>query len=239
MKILAATFVYNEREHIPYWVEYYKSQGCDLFVLDNASDDGTWEWLEENNIPCASFDTNGSFHLHRLQDELLKYIERINPDWVCYCGADLYFAMGRKISEVIEEVDAKGYNQISLKCVNVVSTGEKHGIPLQKHYFRGGYYRDLTMIAKYGKGFQIRNDNIGLDEGRVVKVPGVMVNYGGCKTWKQQEAKLKRRQKAWAEGLPENIGKHFRKNKKTGWITPVTKTKNIRMLPEWAFIKNI
>ena len=239
MKILATTFVYNERPHLPYWVEYYKSQGCDLFVLDNESDDGTYEWLIENNIPCARYETGGSFHLHKLQDELLKHIKRINPDWVCYAGADLYHIMGRNISEVIREMDKIGYNQIALKCLNVVSTGERHGVPLQKHYFRGGFYRDLIMIAKYVDGFQIRNDHIGVSNGNAVKVPGVTVNYGGCKTKKEQDAKLKRREKAWKEGLPQNIGKHFRRNKKMNWHTPITNTINIRAIPEWEFIKKI
>lgn len=237
MKILAATFVYNERPHLPSWKKYYESEGCELFVLNNESTDGTEQWLKENNVPYANYNTDGEFHLHKLQDELMKHIDRIKPDWVVYTGADLYHIPAKGLRKAIEEADLDGYNQIKLLCVNIVSTGEKHGVPLQAFYHRGGYYRDLTMIAKYGEGFQIRNDNIGLQEENCLKLSGVSVNYGGCKTKKEQEDKLRRREKAWRNGLPQNIGKHFLANKKMGWITQKVKTKNFRALPEWEFIK--
>jgi hypothetical protein len=237
MRILATCFVYNEVKYIDQWVKWYHSQGCELFVLDNMSNDGTFEWLQKNNIPCERFDTNGAFHLHKLQDELMKHVARINPDWVVYCGADLFYITDKPLNEAIAEVDAQGFNQIRLACYNMVNTGEMFGTPLQMHFTRGGLYRDLIMIAKYGKGFSVKNDHIGLSEGKVIKLKGAMVNYGGCKPAKEQEEKLARRQKAWDEGLPANVGKHFRAGKNKNWIFPVEQTANLAESPVWEYIK--
>jgi hypothetical protein len=237
MRILATCFVYNEVKYLDQWVNWYRSQGCELFVLDNMSNDGTFEWLQENGIPCERFDTNEAFHLHKLQDELMRHVARINPDWVIYCGADLFYITDKPLNEAIEEADTQGFNQIKLPCYNLVNTGERFGTPLQKHFTRGGRYRDLIMIAKYGEGFMVRNDHIGLAEGNPIKLAGAMVNYGGCKPAEEQEEKLIRRQRAWSEGLPPNIGKHFRAGRIRNWIYPVNQTVDLTTTPIWDYIK--
>lgn len=239
MRILATTFAYNERPYFPYWKKYYESEGCELFVIDNESTDTTSEWLTENNVPYSYFSTNGAFHLHNLQAELVKKIHEIKPDWVCYAGADLYIIPAMGIQKAVEYAENGGYNQIALECHNIVSTGEKHGDKLQLAYSRGAKYIDLVMFAKYDDGFYIKNDHIGVEKPKPVTLPGIIVNYGGCKTKEEQEAKLKRRQKAWDDGLPQNVGRHFIKNKKMGWVTPKANTVDYCTLPEWEFIKRI
>ena len=42
------TFVYNELKYLPHVVDYYKKNGCGVYIIDNYSNDGTYEWLIEN-----------------------------------------------------------------------------------------------------------------------------------------------------------------------------------------------
>jgi hypothetical protein len=237
MRILATTFAYNERKYIEQWVNYYRSQGCELYVLDNMSTDGTYEWLVENKVPCAQVDTGKAFHLHKLQDELMWDLEIIKPDWVVYNGIDLFTVTEKKLCDTLKELDDQGYNQLQLPCYNVFNTGEEFGTPLQKHFTRGGLYRNLIMTAKYEKGFNIRNDNLGIENENPRRVAGYMFNYGGCKPAQEQEEKLQRREKAWSEGLPSNVGKHFRAGRARGWVYGKDETEDLSIEPFWKYIE--
>jgi hypothetical protein len=215
--ILATTFVYNERPYIEDWANYYRSQGCELFVLDNMSNDGTWEWLCENDIQRARIDTDESFHLEVLQKELNNHIHRIKPFWVIYAGADLFFWLPNRIDETVKKLADEGYNQFGVLCYSALNTGEKFGTPLYYHYYKAAPYRNLYMNAKYDEGFKIERDHIHLKERRIKDIEGVMVNYGGCKPAAEQEEKLARREKAWAQGLDKVVGKHIRAGKGVNW----------------------
>ena len=72
-------------------VNYYIKQGCDIFVMDNFSNDGTYEWLLENNISTTRIDTNDSFYLSKLQRALVEEIKKISPDWIIYTGVDMFY----------------------------------------------------------------------------------------------------------------------------------------------------
>ena len=239
MRILATCFVYNEKKYIDQWVKWYRSQGCQLFVLDNMSDDGTYEWLVANGVECARFDTGGAFHLHVLQRELNKHIVRIKPDWICYTGADLFIITNKTIKETIEYYHAKKVTQIKLPCYNVVNTGEKFSTPLQENYFRGGLYKDLSLLSKYEEGFTLCNDDIGLKNNITEKVKGIIINYGGCKPAKEQEEKFRRRNKAWNEGLPSNIGRHFKTGKSKDWVYDINSTIDLMDSEAGQYIKKI
>jgi hypothetical protein len=239
MRILACCFVYNEIKYIDQWVNWYRSQGCELFVLDNISNDGTYEWLQGNGVECERFNTNGAFHLHILQQELNKHIARIKPDWVCYTGADLFIITDKTLRETIEHYDAIGVTQIKLPCYNAVNTGETFALPLQKYFIRGGLYRDLSLICKFSDGFTVVNDNAGSANNITEKANGIIINYGGCKPAREQEEKLRRRKKAWDEGLPSNLGKHFRKGSKRNWTYSVDTTINLMESEAGQYIKKI
>ena len=239
MKILAATFAYNERPYLPYWKKYYESEGCELFVIDNESDDKTSEWLAENNVPHSYLSTNGAFHLHKLQAELIKKIHEIKPNWVIYTGVDMFAIPQIGIHNAVQYAENRGYNQIILECHEMVSTGEKHDYNMQKTYTRGLKYIDMALISKYDKTFTIKNDYIGTKTPKPIKLSGIIVNYGYCKTKDEQKQKLIRRQRAWDDGLPKNLGKHYLKSKERNWVFDKNNTVEYKELPEWEFIKKI
>lgn len=217
MKILFTIFVYNELPYIADVVNYYKNQGCDIYIIDNYSNDGTYEWLLENNIKCSRFDTNESFDLSLLQKELERILHIEKPDWIVYGGADLYYVFDKKISDIIKLTDKEGFNQITVRCYSAVNTGETFKTPLYKTYFHGAYYRNLEMISKYSEDLVMNRDNIILPKINKKLVDGIMVNYGACKPIEEQKIKLKRRQKAWENGLAANVGKHFKKGSLVNW----------------------
>jgi len=239
MNILYTTFVYNELPYIEAAINYYKKEGCDIFIIDNMSNDGTYEWLVENKIKCARFDTNESFDLKILQAELQRHIHKIKPDWVVYGGPDLYYLFDKSIKETIENADKLGYNQLTVRCYGALNTGEKVRTPLYKHYFYGVYYRSLEMISKYDESFLMNGDNIILKEIKKLQVPGIMVNYGACKPIEEQKIKLVRRQKAWDNGLKANIGKHFKSGSLVNWTWAKEKCINFHRCRDLKYFKRL
>lgn len=217
MRILYITFVYNELAYLPDAIKYYNNQGCDIYIIDNYSNDGTYEWLIENNIKCNRFDTNESFDLTLLQKELTRVLRVEKPDWVVYGSADLYYVFNKTIKNTIMYAEKLGCNQISVPCYGALNTGEKFNTPLYKNYFYGKYYKDLEMISKYDKDIQMNGDNIIIPSIKTYNAPGIMVNYGACKPIAEQKIKLKRRQKAWDNGLSVRTGKHFKWGEAHNW----------------------
>ena len=69
---------YNEVRYLPKVVQYYQREGIEVYVADNKSADGTWEWLNDNKIPCEQFDTDGCFDLVAQQKLRLKLIDKFS-----------------------------------------------------------------------------------------------------------------------------------------------------------------
>jgi hypothetical protein len=136
---------------------------------------------------------------------------------------------------VVKDCVNAGCNQLEVMCFSALNTGETFGTPLYNHYFKVAEYRNLYMNARFEKGFLITRDHIDLAERKIYQPNGVMVNYGGCKPAAEQEEKLKRREKAWREGLANNIGKHFRVGKSIGWI--YKSDNDIRNTKYWEYVK--
>jgi hypothetical protein len=218
MKIVAISFVWNEIKFIKYKHEWAKDQGIDLYIIDNMSDDGTWEYLQENNIPSHRLDTNGTFDLIRLQSEVIKVLHQIKPDWYIYHGADLFFFTPDGIKNDIIKTDKEGYDSISLKHLEIRNSGENFelGMNLFDTYFFGTIEPDLTMIGKYSNNIEIIADNINHIKTKNIK-SGLLVNYGMTKSKEEREETLRRRQKAWESGLNKNYGIHYPMGQKINW----------------------
>jgi len=217
MKVLAIAFVYNEMPFIERAIDYYKHQGCDLYVIDNMSTDGTWEWLQENNIPSHQFNTLNSFQLEWLQEEMIKTIHKIKPDWFLWFAPDLFHVFSSTIKETIEEVECLDYNQIVSDCYCVKNTGEEYALPLYEHYKYASINKRVLLCSKYSNELSILADRITIPYPEKAEM-GVILEYGGCKPVEYQEAKLKRRQKAWKMGTPKGHGTHYLEGKKKNWI---------------------
>lgn len=217
MKILAVAFAYNEREYIDQMVRFYRSQGCDLFILDNHSTDGTTEYLAENEVSTAILPTGGEFHLKKLQTGLMVGIREIKPDWVIYTGIDIYYSFDKTIAETISEADAQGYNMIGVQHFNMYNTGEARGGDFRKTFFHARMGNRLYMIAKYEEPFGFEADSIQRDNRKLVIMPGVLLNYGNCKPKEERRVTFQRRKKAWDHGLDRNYGVHYLEGMQRNW----------------------
>ena len=234
MKVLATALCYNERPYIEEMVNFFKEQGCSLFILDNMSNDGTYEWLIKNNIPTARIDTKESFHLEILQKELNKHLSLINPDWIVYTGVDGYYHFPSTIKEEIILADSLGHNIIQTFHYSVYNTGEERKLPLNSTYFYSSKDRDLQMIAKYQKGkTEIVADAIKVVNPNVYISTGYFVNYGMCKSKKEREITYARRIKAWEKGLIKGWGTHYKPAQLKNWKWNSNKLIDIRETPEY------
>jgi len=241
MKILAVAFAYNEIKYLPAMVRYYRKQGCDLFILDNESDDGTTKWLKRHKVKSKILSTSGTFHLLKLQAGLVEYIRETKPDWVVYTGVDIIYSFETTIRETIERADKEGYNLIGVRHYNMFNTGEDYKTSFYKNYFycrRGNF---LFMIAKYSEPFGFEADSIQIDntEKKLLKVEGVLINYGNCKPKEERIKTYKRRYKAWEEGLNRNYGVHYIEGMQKNWIWEKKEMLDIRLLGNYRFIKNL
>lgn len=217
MKVLAIAFVYNEKPFLPYAIDWYKSQGCDLYVIDNMSDDGTWEWLQEQGIPSHRFNTQDAFQLEWLQQEMVRTLHKIKPDWFLWFAPDLFHVFDKTIKETIIEVEALHYNQIKSPCFCFKNTGEEFKLPFYS-YYKWGTQNKLTLLcSKYDKKLQILADKITIPNA-VVSSVGCVLEYGACKPKQYSEDKLLRRKGAWQLGTPEGHGIHYVEGKRKNWI---------------------
>lgn len=220
MNILAIMFVHNEVKYLPHVLRYYQMNGLDTYVIDNESHDGTWEWLQDNHISSRKFSTDGAFDLRLLQGEATKVIYQRKADWALYGSADQYHVYNMPIRDAIENIDHAGFNQVRMRCYGAINTGEEFGTPLPWYFFQWAYWKEIVMCSKILQGFTMFGDNISVDEPKIFNAPGLIVNYGACKPADEQEHKLERRQKAWANGMRAGQGKHFLKGKALNWVYP-------------------
>ena len=240
MKIFACLFVYNERPYLPEFIEYYRSQGCDFVFVDNMSTDGTYEYLLKQRMRVVRFDTNGMFELPMLQKALIQEIHKVKPDWFIYTAADMYFIFDEPIKEMIWHADKQNYNYLLLKVLEVVNTGEKFALPMQNHFFYGVPQAKVRyMVAKYHPDFKIVADAISLPDQRPKMVNGVIVNYGACKPKEQSIEKLKRRRKAWENGMHKVWGGHYLDWEKRNWVWDKKECVYIPDTEYWKYIQKI
>jgi hypothetical protein len=236
MNILCILTAYNEIEYLPIKWEFCKRNGLYLYVIDNMSDDGTWEWLKENNIPSHRFDTDGEFHLKKLQQEIIRTTRIIEPDWVIYNGCDLFPATEEPLGTIIERIDKQGYNSAAMPCVFVANTGEERTDNPFKTYFYYSEYRKLIMIYKYDPMIFYDADMVVLPFKNATDIDGVMINYGGTKPPEEREETFKRRQKAWDSGMEPTHGSHYREGSRRGWVFTKEELKDIRQSDYFKYI---
>jgi glycosyltransferase involved in cell wall biosynthesis len=180
--ILAVATAYNEIKYIKHFVNFYRKQNCEVLILDNYSTDGTYEWLLKNNVKTGRVDTGGTFHLGMLQAALVDRINRIRPEWLVYCGIDLFYYFEGSIEDEIRKAKAKECQIIEVDHLDGYNTGEPFQMPFQNTYFYVKICKNpLQMIARWHPKFRFAGDRIYLsNEAKVHKSTGFVINYGMC-----------------------------------------------------------
>ncbi|HRY32092.1 MAG TPA: hypothetical protein P5531_03895 [Bacteroidales bacterium] len=229
MNITCILTAYNEAKYLPLKLAFCKANGINLYVIDNYSNDGTWEWLQAHNVPSHRFDTNEAFDLPALQGEIIQTLHRIKPDWVVYNGADLFPVTPGPLCHHINDAEAMGYNLISMLAISMHNTGEPpEPFDPFNTYFYYNTFMHVQLIHKYHPDVKYCADHVWIPDQHTITVPGVMINYGQTKTQQEREETLKRRQRAWKNGMKHGHGQHMREGNKLGWKWDKDKLKDIR-----------
>lgn len=222
MKILSIIPCHDERYFLPLQIRHLAYHGVDVVVADNESSDGTWEWLQSANVKAISFSTGDAFDLPAIQSVRQTLMMQHKPDWVVYGDADEFFVSESRLSDLIEQADAEGFNQISVKSFEMYDTGENCPVydGLVQNYF--GNYRysksGLVRIHKFSEWVRYDGDDIWIPQRRIKNIDVVNVNYGPSRPPEQKDARLLRRQKAWSQGMDEKLGAHYRYHKTQSWV---------------------
>ena len=244
LRVLCIMTVWNEMKFLPLKIEFCKQNKLEPYIIDNMSTDGSWEWLQENDIPCHQIDTKEAFHLKILQNEIVKTTHELKPDWVIYNGCDLFPVTLEPLYDVIKKIDKEGYNCISMKRLRLSNTGEEKSDDPINTYF----YYDLQevnvriFIYKYYLGFKIGGDTVSMfsKKSKVRKKRiGVMLEYGDTKSKAERTATLRRRRKAWRMGLHRKMGKHYRRGAKNNWIKSKEGLEDIRKTTYAPYLKKL
>jgi hypothetical protein len=233
LKILAISFCYNEINFIKLKEDWCKSQDIDMYIIDNISNDGTYEYLVKNKIPNHRFDTNGEFHLVKLQKELIKTVNILKPDWVIYMGVDEFFFSKGGLRKDIEEADKNGYDLIKVKGIDIRNTGESNNLHMFNKFFYFNIPADYNQarIIKYQDNLSLLADHFENNSKNKIMQHNdsfLLFNYGNTKSAKERNASLERRRKAWDNNLNRVWGTHYIAGNKKNWVWNKNDLQDIR-----------
>lgn len=246
MKIACMMTVWNEIDIIPYKVAFCKKNNLVPYIIDNYSDDGTWEWLNDNKIKTHRIDTNGMFLLRPLQNEIVNTLHRMDPkpDWCIYNGCDLFpVAVNNNLHDELVRIDSNNCNYAKIMNCDLYNTGEdvpdRSGKSLFNNYFYRSRPKPFVMIHKYSPKLRYQGDRVHIldDTQRIGDITGLQINYGNVKTKEERDATLARRQKAWENGEHKIHGSHYRVGKEKNWLWDKNTLLDIRESEDFQYVK--
>ena len=240
MRVMCILTVWNEREYLPLKLEYCKQNKLEPYVIDNMSDDGSWEYLQDQGVKSHRVDTDGSFDLRILQDEIVDTIHREKPDWVIYNGCDLFPVTIEPLHDSLSRLDRRGFNLAQIECVNFFNTGEERGgFDPFNTYFHYGDVNKFNMIHKYNPVLRYLADDVSFPGQRLGIIEGVMINYGNTKDEESRAETLERRRKAWRNGEPPGHGSHYLEGERNKWIWPKGDLVDVRETKYWKYVQRL
>jgi len=242
MRYLYITHIWNEIDYLPLKVKWCKENGLGIYILDNYSDDGSWEWLKQNKIASERINTGGSFHLSILQKATDTIIKKIRPEWVIYLGMDSFAMTDNKLCDEITQASKKGFNIIQMTWGNMLNTGEPRDKfdPFNTYYFYARIRQKIRLIWKFHLHAKLFADEIIYPKPKkILDLEGIILNYGNTKSLNQRKETLRRRRKAWNRGLIKGWGTHYLSYVKTNWIWDATKVPDIRKSEYFKYIQKL
>jgi hypothetical protein len=122
-RIVVATNIYNERDRVDFFVEYYKSLGVSEFIiLDNSSTDGLGDHVIGRD-GISLFSTSGAYNRSRYGIDWMNSIfaEYCCGKWVLYVDADEFFVYPNQDSMALPELVGRleGGRRRAMSCLMV------------------------------------------------------------------------------------------------------------------------
>ena len=235
MNVLCIITIYNEIDFLPYKINWAVKNGFDIYVIDNYSTDGSFEWLRSHNIDCHQIDTNGSFDLRILHPEVIKTTDKLKPDWVVRNDADMFVFADKPISHLCMDAEEQDKNIIVFPMIDICRIGEAK---LFENYWYRHARDSIGFIYKWSPGITYTADVVNVPNRNEMKVPGIIMNYGRTKSKEERKELLRRRQKAWKNGLNHTSGRHYLREKKKNWKWTKDELNDIRKSQYWKYLKD-
>lgn len=216
---------FNERRFLPWQVAYLQSEGIQPLIIDNFSDDGSWEWIQAHGVPGIRLDTGGAFDLRLLQRERLRLQRALEPQWVVYGDMDEFNVSPDGLRALLKRADALSVQMIRLPRYTFFRTSEREenpANPLEACRFGREQYRavgGIVRLHRFEPRLRYHADGVILPGARSLRaVTAANLNYGETKGPKLRYPVLLRRRAAWARGFDRALGGHYESGRKHDWV---------------------
>lgn len=181
-KVLAIMHCYNEIDIIEHTVEYLLQQQLYVYVLDNWSNDGTYEAVDSlknkypNQIYLQRFPENGENANYGLFERLQKTEEiskEMSYDWYIHYDADEMRVspwQDTTLREMIYKADQQGYNLIENTVIDFKITNDTEGNIFMKdaYYDFGHKPTHFQQVKTWKKSDDIELKGTG---GHMLQIP--------------------------------------------------------------------
>lgn len=150
-KVLAIIHCYNENDIIENTIEYLLEQDVDVYILDNWSNDGTYESAFEmktrypDRIYLKRFPESGKSEYYEWYNQLAeteRISKELNYNWYIHYDAD-EMRIGPwselNLRQTIYKIDSCGYNEVENTVIDFKLTGEENDIFMKDTYFDFGH----------------------------------------------------------------------------------------------------
>ncbi len=147
-KVLAIIHCYNEADIIEKTISYLLSQKVDVYLLDNWSEDGTYEICQRyykdfpESIYLEHFPSEGKteqFEWYNQLEYTEKLSRRLNYDWYIHYDVDeirISPWKGTNLRDTLYQIDQKGFNLVENGVINYKITDDNEkNIFMQDAYF--------------------------------------------------------------------------------------------------------
>lgn len=152
--VLLFSTMRNERIRLPYFLEYYRKLGVDHFlIVDNASDDGTREYLAEQ-ADVSLWTTSAGYKQSRFGMDWMMFLLRRHGHgkWCLTVDVDEFlvypFCETRPLRALTDWLDSAGTRAFSAMLLDMYPKGAMHEQPYREgqnpfeiaQYFDSGNY---------------------------------------------------------------------------------------------------
>lgn len=152
-KVAAVIHCYNEMDMLRETVLHLNRQGVDVYLLDNWSNDGTWELArqlqKEGLVAGAQRFPDSPITQFELEKQLLyteQFALALDADWIIHYDADeLRYSPWKDVTlrQAISWVDTLGYNALDFTVIDFRF--------LEKQYYESGSYERSLTHFEFGR----------------------------------------------------------------------------------------
>lgn len=132
MKMLAILAIRNEELYIKYCLNNLISQGFEVYIIDNDSDDNgvkiAKKYLNKGVVTIDKLNTGGVFDLAKMMEYKADIANNYVSDWFMHTDADeirLPHPPFKTIKEALVTVESLGYNAVNFHLFNFMPVDDK------------------------------------------------------------------------------------------------------------------